>query len=53
VTGRHDSSTPIDPHGLFLTNNIPDAIGKELDASHLAPLDCPEGVVDALIGFCA
>lgn len=53
VTGRHDSSTQINPHGLFLTNNIPDAIGKELDASHLAPLDCPEGVADALIEFCA
>lgn len=51
VSGSHDTSTPRDPHGAFLMSAIPGAVGTELPASHLAPVDCADELAKVLIDF--
>lgn len=51
VTGRRDTSTPLEPHGAHLLARIPGAVHVELEAAHLAPLEAPEGLARALAAF--
>jgi len=51
VTGDRDTSTPLLGHGDYLVAGIADARHVRLDAAHLAPLDAPELLANALIGF--
>lgn len=49
VTGTRDTSTPLEGHGEHLIARIPDARHVALDAAHLAPLEAPDALADALI----
>lgn len=51
VTGTRDTSTPFPPHGEYLLSHIPGASHVSLDAAHLAPLEAPRALADALISF--
>lgn len=51
VTGRRDVSTPLDGHGAFLLKQIAGAQHVALDAAHLAPLETPEPLGQALRSF--
>lgn len=51
VTGAHDASTPLEPHGRALLAAIPGARHIALEAAHLAPLDAPEAMAEALLAF--
>lgn len=51
VTGTRDMSTPFEGHGDHLVARIPGAAHVSLDAAHLAPLEAPEALAEALISF--
>ena len=53
VTGVRDTSTPHVGHGEHLIAAIPGAEHLELDAGHLAPLEAPGALADALLAFAA
>jgi 3-oxoadipate enol-lactonase len=48
VTGSEDVSTPLRGHGDVLLARIPDAQWVEVDAAHLAPVEAPRAVAEAL-----
>lgn len=49
VTGARDSSTPYEGHGEHLVAGISTAELVSLDCAHLAPLEAPAPLADALI----
>ncbi|QGP78178.1 3-oxoadipate enol-lactonase [Sphingobium sp. CAP-1] len=51
VTGTRDTSTPFEGHGEHLLARIPGAAHVALEAAHLAPLEAPEALANALISF--
>jgi 3-oxoadipate enol-lactonase len=51
VTGTLDASTPLEPHGAALLRAIVGARHVALQAAHLAPLEAPGPLADALIDF--
>ena len=51
VTGTRDTSTPFSGHGDFLLTHIPGATHVALEAAHLAPLEVPDALADAIISF--
>jgi 3-oxoadipate enol-lactonase/4-carboxymuconolactone decarboxylase len=51
VTGTRDTSTPYDGHGERLVAGIPGAVHLALAAAHLAPLEAPEALADAITSF--
>lgn len=51
VTGTRDSSTPFQGHGEHLEARIAGARHVVLDAAHLAPLEAPDLLADAIIDF--
>jgi 3-oxoadipate enol-lactonase len=51
VTGDHDTSTPFEVHGEYLLAEIPGARHAALSAAHLAPLEAPSLLADAILGF--
>lgn len=51
VTGRRDSSTPLDPHGAAIAAAVPGAEVVELDCGHLAPVEAPAALAAALRRF--
>jgi len=51
VTGSRDTSTPLAGHGEHLVAGIPGAAHVSLEAAHLAPLEAPEALSDALLSF--
>lgn len=51
VTGTLDTSTPLDPHGEALLRAIPRTRHVALAAAHLAPLEAPAPLAEALIDF--
>ena len=51
ITGKRDTSTPLEGHGEHLLAAIPGAIRAPLDCAHLAPLEAPGALADALISF--
>lgn len=53
VTGTRDTSTPFHGHGEHLAARIPGAKHIALDAAHLAPLEAPDALADAIIDFAA
>lgn len=53
VTGRRDSSTPFEGHGEHLLARIEGSFHIALDAAHLAPLEAPEALAQALLAFLA
>lgn len=51
ITGTRDTSTPFTGHGEYLLARIPGARHVSLDAAHLAPLEAPVALADALVSF--
>jgi 3-oxoadipate enol-lactonase len=51
ITGTLDVSTPMEPHGAALLQAIPGARHAAIEAAHLAPLEAPGPLADALIEF--
>lgn len=51
VTGTRDTSTPYNGHGEHLVAGIPGAANMALAAAHLAPLEAPEALADAITSF--
>ncbi|MDF2640371.1 MAG: pcaD [Novosphingobium lindaniclasticum] len=51
VTGTRDTSTPFEGHGEHLLARIPGARHVALDAAHLAPLEAPVALAQALTTF--
>ena len=51
VSGERDSSTPFAGHGEHLLAAIPGARHVPLDAAHLATLEAPQALGDALLAF--
>ncbi|WP_260928270.1 3-oxoadipate enol-lactonase [Novosphingobium sp. 9] len=51
VTGRQDTSTPLEGHGEHLLAHIPGAAHVAVDAAHLPPLEAPEALTTALVPF--
>jgi len=49
VSGDRDTSTPFVGHGEHLIERISGAQHVMLDAAHLAPLDAPNALADAII----
>lgn len=53
ITGTRDTSTPLAGHGDYLLGHIPGATHRSLAAAHLAPLEAPEALAEALLSFLA
>lgn len=53
VTGEEDTSTPWVGHGEYLAARIPGARHVALQAAHLATLEAPEALAEALLSFLA
>lgn len=53
ITGTRDTSTPLAGHGDYLLAHIPGARHSSLAAAHLAPLEAPEALAEALLSFLA
>lgn len=53
VTGTLDTSTPLAGHGDYLLRHIPAARHVQLDVAHLAPLEAPDALADAIVDFMA
>lgn len=51
VTGTRDMSTPFAGHGDYLFAYIPGAEHIALETAHLAPLDAPDALADAILSF--
>ena len=51
VAGDRDTSTPFIGHGDHIAATIPGARVMHLDAAHLAPIESPAALADALRGF--
>lgn len=51
VTGTRDTSTPFAGHGEHLLARIPGATHVSLEAAHLAPLEAPDALADAILSF--
>lgn len=51
VTGTRDTSTPFAGHGEHLLTRIPGATHVSLEAAHLAPLEAPDALADAILSF--
>lgn len=51
VTGVRDTSTPHFGHGHVLLLHVPEARHVILEAAHLAPLEAPEALAQALVTF--
>jgi 3-oxoadipate enol-lactonase/4-carboxymuconolactone decarboxylase len=51
VAGDRDTSTPFSGHGDRLADAISDAAVMHLDAAHLAPIETPLALADALLRF--
>jgi 3-oxoadipate enol-lactonase/4-carboxymuconolactone decarboxylase len=51
VTGTRDTSTPFAGHGDHLLAHIPGATHIALEAAHLAPLEAPDALADAILSF--
>lgn len=51
VTGTRDTSTPFAGHGEHLLARIPGATHIALEAAHLAPLEAPDALADAILSF--
>lgn len=51
VTGTRDTSTPFAGHGEHLLSHIPGATHVSLEAAHLAPLEAPDALADAILSF--
>lgn len=51
VTGDRDTSTPLRGHGDYLLAKIPDARHQALPAAHLAPVEAPRLLADAIAAF--
>lgn len=51
ITGTRDTSTPLAGHGEHLLAHIPGAEHRSLEAAHLAPLEAPEALAEALHSF--
>lgn len=51
ITGTRDSSTPFEGHGNVLLHAIPRASHLALETSHLAPIESPIEIENALNGF--
>lgn len=51
VTGTRDTSTPLEGHGEYLLTHVPGAVHAALEAAHLAPLEAPDALADALVSF--
>lgn len=51
VTGTRDMSTPFAGHGDYLLAHIPGAAHIALEAAHLAPLEAPDALADAILSF--
>jgi 3-oxoadipate enol-lactonase len=51
ITGTLDASTPMEPHGAALVRALSGARHVALEAAHLAPLEAPGPLADALIHF--
>lgn len=51
VAGTRDISTPFEGHGDHLLARIPGATHVLLEAAHLAPLEAPEALAQAILSF--
>jgi 3-oxoadipate enol-lactonase/4-carboxymuconolactone decarboxylase len=51
LTGNHDISMPFDPHSRTLLSAIAGSISVRIDAAHLAPLETPHAVAQAINAF--
>jgi len=51
VTGTRDTSTPLEGHGEHMLARIPGAAHTVIEAAHLAPLEAPGALAEALISF--
>ena len=51
VAGDRDSSTPFDTHGRLIADAIPGAAVVHLAAAHLAQIEAPDALADAMIRF--
>ena len=51
VTGTRDASTPFEGHGDYLLAHIPGAAHVALEAAHLAPLEAPDALANAILSF--
>jgi 3-oxoadipate enol-lactonase len=51
VTGTRDTSTPLAGHGDLLLQHLPTARHVAIEAAHLAPLEAPDALVEALVDF--
>lgn len=51
VTGTRDTSTPLEGHGEYLLEQIPNASHLALPVAHLAPLEAPQALAGAVLEF--
>ena len=53
VSGNHDVSMPFSPHSEALLGAIEGSTSMRIDAGHLAPLEAPHALAQAIHEFCS
>lgn len=51
VTGTLDTSTPLAGHGDYLLRHLPAARHLALESAHLAPIEAPDALADAIVAL--
>jgi 3-oxoadipate enol-lactonase/4-carboxymuconolactone decarboxylase len=51
VSGDRDVSMPYEPHGATLVAAIPGSTSARVDAGHLAAVEAPQALAQAIVGF--